>query len=123
MATCARAGTNPSQELDKGRCLLRLPNRLLESNMLLRGFRFKRLLIVGAEAQIRDGKYCSNIKPQAVMATLGAFEARYDLPVVFKASPELAASQIELWAYWFSREIVATVNDLWRSLARPNTEL
>jgi len=38
----------------------------------LRGFRFKRLLIVGTEAQIQEGQYCSNIKPQAVMATLGA---------------------------------------------------
>jgi DNA excision repair protein ERCC-4 len=81
----------------------------------LRGFRFKRLLIVGAEAEILEGKYYANIKPQAVMATLGAFEARYDLPVVFKPSAELAAAQIERWAYWFTREMVEVVNDLWRS--------
>jgi DNA excision repair protein ERCC-4 len=88
----------------------------------LRGFRFKRLLIVGTEAEIQEGQYCSNIKPQAVMATLGAFEVRYDLPVVFKPSPELAAAQIERWAYWFAREMVGVVNDLWRSLLRPNVE-
>jgi DNA excision repair protein ERCC-4 len=81
----------------------------------LRGFRFKRLLIVGTEAQILQGQYCSNIKPQAVMGTLGAFEARYDVPVIFKASAELAAAQIERWAFWFAREMVETVNDLWRS--------
>jgi ERCC4-type nuclease len=81
----------------------------------LRGFRFKRLLIVGTEAQILQGDYCSNIKPQAVLGTLGAFEARYDLPVVFKPSPELAAAQIERWAFYFAREMVEVVNDLWRS--------
>jgi DNA excision repair protein ERCC-4 len=87
----------------------------------LRGFRFKRLLIVGTEAQIQEGEYCSKIKPQAVMATLGAFEARYDLPVVFKPSPELAAAQIERWAFWFAREVVKQVNDLWRASADPIT--
>jgi DNA excision repair protein ERCC-4 len=81
----------------------------------LRGFRFKRLLIVGSETQIQEGQYCSNVKPQAVMSTLGAFEARYDLPVVFKPTPELAAAQIERWAYWFARETVETINGLWRS--------
>ena len=84
----------------------------------LRGFRFKRLLIVGTEDQIQEGAYCSNITPQAVMATLGAFEARYDLPVVFKQTPEIAAAQIERWAYWFSREVVEAVNDLWRSACK-----
>jgi DNA excision repair protein ERCC-4 len=81
----------------------------------LRGFRFKRLLIVGTEEEILSGRYHSNIKPQAVMATLGAFEARYDLPVMFRPSPELAAAQIERWAFWFSREMVEVVNNLWRS--------
>jgi ERCC4-type nuclease len=81
----------------------------------LRGFRFKRLLIVGTEEEILSGRYHSNIKPQAVMATLGAFEARYDLPVVFRPSPELAAAQIERWTYWFSREVIELVNKLWRS--------
>ena len=81
----------------------------------LRGFRFKRLLIVGTEEEILSGRYHSNVKPQAVMATLGAFETRYDLPVVFRPSAELAAAQIERWAFWFSREIVEAVNNLWRS--------
>src|SRR5260221_12610953 len=48
----------------------------------LRGFRFKRLLIVGTEDDLLAGRYRSAIQPQAVLATLGAFEARYDLPVV-----------------------------------------
>jgi hypothetical protein len=45
------------------------------------------------------------------------FEARYDLPAVFRPSAELAAAQIEQWAYWFSREMVEVVNDLWRGIS------
>jgi hypothetical protein len=81
----------------------------------LRGFRFKRLLLVGSEADILKGDYRSNIKPQAVLGTLRAFEVRYDLPVVFCQTPELAGRQVESWAFWFAREIVEAVNDLWRS--------
>lgn len=51
----------------------------------LRGYRFKRLLIVGTELEIQQANYRSHITPKAVMATLGAFEARYDCPVVFQA--------------------------------------
>lgn len=49
----------------------------------LRGYRFKRLLVVESEAEILAGHYQSNIKPNAVLATVCAFEVRYDLPVVF----------------------------------------
>lgn len=63
----------------------------------LRGFHFKRLLIVGTEAEIREGKYRSNIKPQSVLGTLSAFEIRFDVPVVWCATPEIAAAQIERW--------------------------
>lgn len=80
----------------------------------LRGYRFKRLLVVGSEAEILAGEYHSNIKPQAVMATLCAFEVRYDLPVVFVPSPENGARLIERWAFYFARESVQVVNDLWR---------
>lgn len=48
----------------------------------LRGYRFKRLLVVGSEAEILAGQYHSNINPKAVMATLCAFEVRYDVPTV-----------------------------------------
>jgi DNA excision repair protein ERCC-4 len=61
----------------------------------LRGFRFKRLIIIGSETQILKGHYHSNIKPQAVMGTLHAFEVRYDVPVVFCETPELAARTIQ----------------------------
>jgi hypothetical protein len=40
----------------------------------LRGYRFKRLLVVGSEAEILAGQYHSNIKPQAVLATVCTFD-------------------------------------------------
>jgi DNA excision repair protein ERCC-4 len=86
----------------------------------LRGFRFKRLLIVGTELEIQAAHYNSRIAPRAVFSTLSAFEVRYDLAITFKASPELAAKQIESWAFWFAREMIEGVNDLWRSTQKPS---
>jgi hypothetical protein len=53
--------------------------------------------------------------PASILATLFAFEVRYNVPVVFSPSPLAAACQIERWAFYFSREAVAACNDLWRS--------
>ncbi len=80
----------------------------------LRGYRFKRLLIVGSREQIEAGDYHSNVKPKAVLATLAALEVRFDVPCVFAPSPKDAARQIESWAYWFAREIVCAANELAR---------
>jgi ERCC4-type nuclease len=74
----------------------------------LRGYRFKRLLIIGQESDIWSHRYMSDIKPQSVMGTLSAFEARYDTPVVFRTTPEEAARQIERWAHYFVREVLQT---------------
>jgi ERCC4-type nuclease len=57
----------------------------------LRGYRFKRLLVVGSEAEILAGHYHSNIKPNAVLATVCAFEVRFDLPVVFVPTAQAGA--------------------------------
>ena len=81
----------------------------------LRGYRFKRLLVVGSEAEILAGQYHSNMKPKAVLASVCAFEVRYDLPVVWAATPGAAARQIERWAFYYAREAVGVVNDLWRA--------
>jgi DNA excision repair protein ERCC-4 len=80
----------------------------------LRGFRFRRLLIIGTEEDIWRQKYQSNIMPKAVMATLCAFEIRYDVPVVFSPDPEKAGALVERWAFWFARETVETLNELSR---------
>ena len=80
----------------------------------LRGYRFKRLLVVGSEAEILAGQYHSNINPKAVLASVCAWECRFDLPAVFVPSPENGARLIERWAFYFARETVETVNNLWR---------
>jgi DNA excision repair protein ERCC-4 len=74
----------------------------------LRGFRFKRLLVIGTRQEIEAGNYRSNIPPAAVLHTLSAFECRYDCPVVFAPSSADAAKLVESWAFWFSREITKT---------------
>jgi DNA excision repair protein ERCC-4 len=81
----------------------------------LRGYRFKRLLIVGTELEIQQGVAFSRISPRAIWGTLWAFEARYEVPVVFRHTPEAAARQIETWAFYFARECVAAVNGLRRA--------
>ena len=83
----------------------------------LRGYQFKRLLIVGSRAEIEAQRYHSRIAPKAVLATLGAFEVRYDLPVVFCSSPEEAATAIERWAVYYSREVIKLAHALSKSLA------
>jgi len=80
----------------------------------LRGYRFKRLLVVGSLGEIERGGYRSLVKPNAVLATIAAIEVRYDVAVVFAPSPEEAARRIEEWAFWFARELVETCNTLAR---------
>jgi ERCC4-type nuclease len=81
----------------------------------LRGYRFKRLVVVGTVAEVEAGAYRSRIKPACVLATVQALEARFDVPVVWQPTPEAAALQIESWVYWFAREIVQDVNALARA--------
>ncbi len=80
----------------------------------LRGYRFKRLLIVGSRQDIEEGNYRSNIKPQSVLHTLSAFECRYDVPVVFIPDAPTAALQVETWVVWYSREIIKTFDAITR---------
>jgi DNA excision repair protein ERCC-4 len=86
----------------------------------LRGYRFKRLLIVGQEDDIFRCHFRSAVTPKAVLATLGAFEARFDLPVVFIPCPRLAGRKIESWAFWFARESVLSANALLRAAVNGN---
>lgn len=81
----------------------------------LRGFRFKRLLVVGSLAEIESGAYRSSISPAAVLGTLAALETRFDVPVVFCPTPEAAGQRIESWAYWFARDLVESANSLARA--------
>lgn len=83
----------------------------------LRGFKFKRLLVVGTLEEIAAHQYRSRIEPDAVIGTLAALEVRYEVPVVFAATPEGAASWVEQWACWCAREIVTEANHLARRMS------
>jgi ERCC4-type nuclease len=72
----------------------------------LRGFRFARLLIIGSASDIRAHRYQSNASPKAVLHSLWAFEARFNVPVVFAPDIAHAAVLVERWAFWFARELL-----------------
>jgi DNA excision repair protein ERCC-4 len=88
----------------------------------LRGFRFKRLLIIGTRAKIERGDYRSNIKPSSVLGSLAAWEIRFDIPVVFALDPEAGAVLVERWAWYFAREQVQIVNNVFRNTTQQQQE-
>lgn len=85
----------------------------------LRGFRFSRLLIIGARAEIERGEYRSKITPASVLGSLCAWEIRFDIPVVWADTPAAGAALVERWAWYFSRQAVESVNSLFREAAIP----
>jgi DNA excision repair protein ERCC-4 len=88
----------------------------------LRGYRFRRLLIVGSREDVEQGRYRSNIKPQSVLGSLDVWEVRYGVPYTFASTPEEAARVVERWAYLFAREICQEANALLRGCQQPKTE-
>lgn len=89
----------------------------------LRGYRYRRLLVVGEVADIEAGNYRSQIKPKSVLNSLAVWEARFDVPVVFEPTPELAALRVESWIYWYCREIVQGANELLRGNKKASQSL
>ena len=74
-----------------GQLLPDRPARRFERELhRLRGYRFKWLLVVGTREDIAAGHYHSRIEPKAVLARTGAFEVRYDLPMVLPIRLRLA---------------------------------
>ena len=72
----------------------------------LRGYRFRRLLIIATEADIRAHKYRSNMTPNALLGSVNTFEVRYDVPLVWEPDVKAAARRIEQWAIRFAREVI-----------------
>ena len=70
----------------------------------LRGCRFRRLLIIGTEADIHAHNYRSNIAPNALLGSVLSFEVRYDIPLVWEPDAQAAARLVERWAQRFARE-------------------
>ncbi len=80
----------------------------------MRGYSFRRLLVVGSLADIEGHNYRSQANPKAIIASLTAFEVRYSLPVCFRETPEAAAVQVERWALYFVRERLNAAADTLR---------
>ena len=99
-------------------CLSGNRNRFEHELHRLRGYQFKRLLVIGTREHIVAGRYHSRIAPKSVLATLGAFEVRYSIPLVFCSSPEEAAAAIERWAFYYSREVIKLAQTLSKSLCQ-----
>ena len=70
------------------------------------------MIPVGERIQIEQGEYRSQARPKAVLNSLSAFEARYNVPVVFSPTPATSAALVESWAYWIARELVEQANNL-----------
>lgn len=66
----------------------------------LRGFSFARVLIVGSPHEVQATAHNS----KAVFSSISAFEARYGIPFIWEASPDLAARLVERWVWFFWRE-------------------
>ena len=80
----------------------------------MRAFDFRRLLIVGTLADLEEHRYRSLAHPTAIIGSLFAFEARFDVPVCFCATPESAATLIERWALYFVRERLIAASETMR---------
>lgn len=72
----------------------------------LRGFRFKRLLVVGDPEDLRKHRYRNKIPPKSVFASLAAYEMRFDLPTVWQPGELEAARLVARWAHFFHREAI-----------------
>src|SRR5882724_9109751 len=82
--------------------------------MRMKGYPFRRLVILGSKSEIEQHSYRSKMSPKAILHSLAAFEVRYDCPVCWFQSAEAAALQVESWFWWISRQIVEDANDLLR---------
>jgi DNA excision repair protein ERCC-4 len=78
----------------------------------MRGYSFRRLVVIGTVQQIEEHTYQSRAEPKAVLASLTAFEVRYSMPVCWCSTPTAAAVQIERWACYFLRERLKTAQDI-----------
>ena len=76
----------------------------------MRGYPFRRLLVVGTVEDVEAHRYRSRAEPKAILASVTAFEIRYGLPVAFCPTPGAAALQIERWALYFLRERLKTAS-------------
>jgi hypothetical protein len=68
----------------------------------LKAYRFRSLRIVSSEEAILAHQYRSDITPRAVLASLYAWQAKFDCPLVFCPSAE-GAARLDLGDLWPTR--------------------
>jgi ERCC4-type nuclease len=86
--------------------------RFMRELQRLLAYPFRRLLVIGSEEEIAGAKWKhSKANPTAILHSLHAIEAR-GVPVVYAANSRLASSLVERWAFWRTRQILKTPNQL-----------
>lgn len=108
---------------DLAGCVTRERERFTRELVRLRGYRFRRLLIVGTRHDILSGAYHSKVEPAAILSSLSAWEVRFDIPVVHAVDPEHAGTIVAGWIRAFAREVsVVAANVLARTITGPQAE-
>ena len=87
-------------------CVTRERERFESELIRLRGYRFRRLLIIGSEDDVAAGRYNSSTPPKAVFSSLAAWEVRYDVPLVYADTPTIGGILVANWIRSFAREVV-----------------
>ena len=69
-------------------------------------YQFRRVLVEASYEAVAEveGYDFSLAKPKSVIASVHAFEARYDVPFIFAGNRNRAARMLCSWAYYFHRE-------------------
>lgn len=80
----------------------------------MRGYAFRRLLVIGSRSEVEAHAYRGKATPAAILGSLWAFEIRYGVPVVFAQTPEEGAEQVERWAFYALRERIKEADELRR---------
>lgn len=108
---------------DLAGCVTAGRDRFTRELIRLRGYRFRRLLIIGSRQEILRGSYHSKVAPAAVLSSLLAWEIRYDIPVVHAEDPEHGGVIVAAWIRAFSREVALVAgNVLARTVTTPPAE-
>jgi len=87
-------------------CVTRERERFERELIRLRGYRFRRLLIVGTPEDLEGGHYVSQTPPTAIAQSLAVWEVRYDIPYIFACAPDIAGRIVSNWIRAFARELV-----------------
>jgi DNA excision repair protein ERCC-4 len=103
-----------------GCCVGKNRERFERELQRLRPYAFKRLLVVGAtcDDDVLNYQYFSEIAPRAVLGSLDAWQAAFDLPFILVPTPQEAALTIERLAFYWCRRKVKEMNELTKGCGR-----